>query len=306
MIRGACPPGAEAIEALSRERALLLVLEDLHWSDAATLDVLAWLARRREPARLLFIGTYRPVDVILGGHPLRAVKQELARQRCCVDLAVELLTAAEVTQYLSARFPVQVPHGATLGEVATVIHRRTDGHPLFMVTLVDYLVQRGWLAAVEGQGQMQTAIAFPHAAAARARRRGCSHRPRRGVPESPRLGPVVSGRPRRRSAKEPRRHRAGSRARPSLQSDSGAVLGGSTPSVLPGCQRRPGARAGGHGSRHCSGLCPATGARALVARLGADQAGASRRGHCPDASGTRWLGSDRRPAIAAILPRSAG
>jgi predicted ATPase/DNA-binding winged helix-turn-helix (wHTH) protein len=144
---------AEAVEALSRERALLLVLEDLHWSDAATVDLLAWLARRLEPGRLLLIGTYRPVDVILSGHPLRAVQQELARQRCCIELEIELLTAAEVAQYLSARFAAEVPQGPSLQELAMVIHQRTDGHPLFMVTLVDDLLQRGWLAAVAEQGQ---------------------------------------------------------------------------------------------------------------------------------------------------------
>lgn len=150
---------AEVVEALSQARPLLLVLEDLHWSDGATVDLLAWLARRRETARLLLIGTYRPVDAILGGHPLRAVVQELRRQRGCVELAVELLTAADVAQYLSARFPVPVPPGAPLRELATVIHRRTDGHPLFMVTLVDYLTQRGWLGAVEGQWQVESAVA---------------------------------------------------------------------------------------------------------------------------------------------------
>ncbi len=51
---------AEAVEALTAQAPLVLVLEDLHWSDSATLDLLAFLARRREPARLLLIGTYRP------------------------------------------------------------------------------------------------------------------------------------------------------------------------------------------------------------------------------------------------------
>jgi predicted ATPase len=104
----------EAVEAFSRERSVLLVLEDLHWSDGATVDLLAWLARRREPARLLLIGTFRPVDVILAGHPLRAVKQELASQGCCVEVALELLTGADVTRYLSARCPDLAPHRAPL------------------------------------------------------------------------------------------------------------------------------------------------------------------------------------------------
>ena len=54
---------AEAVAVMAAERPLILVLEDLHWSDYATLDLIAWLARRQEPARLLVLGTYRPADV---------------------------------------------------------------------------------------------------------------------------------------------------------------------------------------------------------------------------------------------------
>jgi hypothetical protein len=49
---------AEALEALTAERPLLLVLEDLQWSDPSTLDLLSMVARRSEPARLLILGTY--------------------------------------------------------------------------------------------------------------------------------------------------------------------------------------------------------------------------------------------------------
>jgi hypothetical protein len=69
---------ADALEALTADRPLVLVLEDFHWSDHATLDLIAWLARRREPARLLLLITYRPIDVIVRAHPLRAVASELA------------------------------------------------------------------------------------------------------------------------------------------------------------------------------------------------------------------------------------
>src|SRR5437016_4477149 len=68
---------AEAIETLTSESPLLLVLEDLHWSDYSTLDLVSYLARRQDPARLVVIGTYRPVDVIVGDHPLKGVKREL-------------------------------------------------------------------------------------------------------------------------------------------------------------------------------------------------------------------------------------
>ena len=70
---------AEVVDTLTAETPLVLLFEDLHWSDYATLDLLALLARRRTPAHLLIIGTYRPVETIVHRHPLRTVVQDLQR-----------------------------------------------------------------------------------------------------------------------------------------------------------------------------------------------------------------------------------
>jgi class 3 adenylate cyclase/tetratricopeptide (TPR) repeat protein len=175
----------EAVEAITAERPLVLVLEDLHWSDHSTLELLSLLARRREPARLLVIGTYRPVDIIVSEHPLRTVKQELQLHGHCQELAVRLLTEAAVEEYLTVRLPSvpsplagegqdggalrqhqspRPPHPAPLpqGErelsvarsfqkLAYTIHQRTEGNPLFMVTVVDELLTQEEIdrAAVE-------------------------------------------------------------------------------------------------------------------------------------------------------------
>ncbi len=95
----------DALEALTAERALVLVLEDLHWSDHATLDLIAWLARGRAPAQLFVLGTYRPVDAIVQSHPVRSVVLELARHRHCEELTLEPLTEAHVGCYVALRFP---------------------------------------------------------------------------------------------------------------------------------------------------------------------------------------------------------
>src|SRR5262249_46758136 len=95
---------AEAVEVLSGGHPLVLVLEDLHWSDVSTLDWLAFVARRREPARLLIIGVYRPVEVIVGNHSLKAVKQELQLHGPCAELPLRFLTQEHVAQYLGRRF----------------------------------------------------------------------------------------------------------------------------------------------------------------------------------------------------------
>ncbi len=141
---------AEAVEALTSER--VLVLDDLHWSDYATLTLLSWLARRREPARLLLLGTYRPVEVIAYGHPLRTVIQDLRLHGQCEELPLEGLNESAVGAYLATRWTgEQVP-----AELPGVIHRRTDGHPLFMVTLVDALVQGDAMAG--GAGSSAAAV----------------------------------------------------------------------------------------------------------------------------------------------------
>src|SRR5262249_25721245 len=125
-------------------------LEDLHWSDVSTLDWLASVARRQEPARLLVIGTYRPVDLIVHEHPLKAVKQELQTHGLCVELPLGFLTEEHVAKYLTVRLPGGATGRLPLQRLARVIHRRTEGNPLFMVNLVDYLVTQGVITQVDG------------------------------------------------------------------------------------------------------------------------------------------------------------
>jgi predicted ATPase len=73
---------AEALEALTVEWPLVLVLEDLHWSDSATLDLVSFLARRRQPARLLVVGTYRPVEVIIRELPYEGSSRNCRSTGC--------------------------------------------------------------------------------------------------------------------------------------------------------------------------------------------------------------------------------
>jgi DNA-binding winged helix-turn-helix (wHTH) protein/tetratricopeptide (TPR) repeat protein len=127
---------AEALEALTATTPLVLVLEDLHWSDYSTLDLLGMLARRQEAARLLVVGSYRSVDVIVAGHPLRALIHELRVRRQCEDMALPFLREPHVAAYLAQRFGGHA-FPATL---ARAVHQCTDGNPLFMVRVVDELV----------------------------------------------------------------------------------------------------------------------------------------------------------------------
>src|SRR5262249_3564395 len=120
---------SEGIEVMTEQRPFILLLEDLHWRDVSTVELLAALARRQERARFLLIGTYRPEEMWDNKHPLHGVTQELYTHNLCAELALELLTEADVAEYLRARFPVNtLPAG-----LAQALYQRTDGNPLFLV-----------------------------------------------------------------------------------------------------------------------------------------------------------------------------
>jgi DNA-binding winged helix-turn-helix (wHTH) protein len=136
---------AEAIEALGAEQPLVLVLEDLHWSDGSTVDLISALARRRETARVLVIGTYRPGDVVLDRHPLRAVKEDLQVHHLCEELPLDLLRESAVAPFLDARLGTnRLPP-----EFIRLLHERTDGNPLFLVAVLTYLIDRDHLQRAE-------------------------------------------------------------------------------------------------------------------------------------------------------------
>jgi DNA-binding winged helix-turn-helix (wHTH) protein/tetratricopeptide (TPR) repeat protein len=142
----------EALEALTVEAPLVLVLEDLHWSDQATIDLLSMIARRREPARLLVLGTYRPADVALSDHALKAVKEELRLRGACTEMPLEFLAEGAVGEYLTRRFARhRLP-----APFRRLLHQATDGNPLFVVNMVDYLTAQGVLAEEAGGWMLRT------------------------------------------------------------------------------------------------------------------------------------------------------
>jgi predicted ATPase len=132
----------QTIEVLATETTVILLLEDLQWSDATTLELLEYLAQRRERAQLLVIGSYRPADAVFNSPVLRRVAQRLIAREQCQELALELFTQAEVEAYLTQRLT-----GSPVVDVlCPVIHRRTEGNALFVRHFADYLLQRGLVA----------------------------------------------------------------------------------------------------------------------------------------------------------------
>jgi DNA-binding winged helix-turn-helix (wHTH) protein/tetratricopeptide (TPR) repeat protein len=142
MVREIC----EAVEAITAQTPLVLILEDLHWADASTLDLLSAFARRREPAKLLLLGSFRPTDVILSQSPLKALKQDLLVRHLCHEITVERLEESDVAEYLIKMFP----DSGLPPALANLLHRHCGGNALFMAALVQDLVKKGLVAQLGG------------------------------------------------------------------------------------------------------------------------------------------------------------
>jgi predicted ATPase len=135
------------LQDASRLRPVLLFLDDLHWADASTVDLLAYIGSKCAALRLLLVLTYRPTDMLLSKHPFVPVKQDLQARGVCHEIALELLSRQDIERYLALEFPEhRFPE-----ELAAVIHTKTEGSPLFMVDLLRHLRDRQVLAQEQGR-----------------------------------------------------------------------------------------------------------------------------------------------------------
>ncbi|MGD2047086.1 MAG: AAA family ATPase [Gemmatimonadota bacterium] len=142
----------EALEALARQVPLILFLEDLHWADRSTLDLLHWLALRPEPARLLVLGTYRSGEM---GAELRALVTKLRRLQTAEEIPLPPWSVEAVASYLEERlgessFPPELPR---------LVLDRSAGNPLFAKSLFDQWIARGDLERNEDGWRLVSELA---------------------------------------------------------------------------------------------------------------------------------------------------
>ncbi|MDT7666471.1 MAG: hypothetical protein QOD04_6027 [Pseudonocardiales bacterium] len=148
---------AEAGEAAG----LVLVLDDLHWADSSSAQLLAHLGRELAATRVLVVATYRD-DEIAPESPAGEAVAELRRQRTTVPLRLDGLTEAEVAAQLENTY------GQRFGQdVVAGVARRSGGNPFF-VTEIGRLLEQ---ASRTGRDVRLAATVLPHGARALIRKR---------------------------------------------------------------------------------------------------------------------------------------
>lgn len=120
---------AELFQRLADARPLVLLIEDLHWADRSTRDLIGFLVRAARPGRLLLVCTYR-TDELQRGHPLRPFLAELDRARGVERVELGRLdrdgTGAILADLLGAEPPARAVDD---------VHGRTQGNPFFIEEL---------------------------------------------------------------------------------------------------------------------------------------------------------------------------
>ena len=141
MIRELC----DLLDMLSRERLLVLLIEDIHWADQATLDLINVIAARRLQSRLLVLATMRGSGDGASARGARTLCQTLSLYRLGTEVSLKPLTVDDVAEYLSGVLGFAPPHC-----LAILLHERSEGNPLFMTAMLDHFVQEGLLVVGEG------------------------------------------------------------------------------------------------------------------------------------------------------------
>ena len=131
----------------SRTRPIVVLLDDLHWADAATLQLLRYVSRNIRSDRILLVGTYRDVELDRA-HPLAAVLRELNRERLYTRILVRRLNPEHVGQMIRAI--LQTPNPVS-DEFRDLIYRETEGNPFFVEEVLKHLVEVGALYIEEGR-----------------------------------------------------------------------------------------------------------------------------------------------------------
>jgi predicted ATPase/DNA-binding CsgD family transcriptional regulator len=141
----------QALLALAEGRIILLLIEDIHWSDETSLDFLSVLARRLPSSPILLVLTTRLVDP---ARPLAEFLSQLNRERLAREIRLKSLSQSATAAMIYAMLGWEAHEPLTF---LAPLHRLTDGLPYFVEEVVGSLVDRGDIYEHEGRWQIRPA-----------------------------------------------------------------------------------------------------------------------------------------------------
>ncbi len=136
------------LDAIGATAPLVLVLDDLHWADKPTLQLLQHVLRRLENARVFVLGTYRDVDLDRK-HPLADVLSSMRRDHLYQRISLSGLSRDEVTELLEQVAGHEMD--ARGQALAQALHQETEGNPFFIEEVLRHLIETRQLYLKDGR-----------------------------------------------------------------------------------------------------------------------------------------------------------
>jgi predicted ATPase len=137
----------DAVKELSRNRPLILFIDDFHWADAESVDLIGYISLLLRHVRLILIIALRATEVLRSRHPFLQMSQELQVKGACRQVPLPLLSFEDVREYLD----VTVPVGSGKESLAQYVYRHSEGNPLFMISLLGSLKATQSLRQIRGE-----------------------------------------------------------------------------------------------------------------------------------------------------------
>lgn len=132
---------SQLLAHLTLDRPVMLILEDLHWSDTASIDLLRFVARQAREHRMLTVATYRN-DELTRDHPLYQRIPLLVRETQARRIELQRLDIAATAEYVLAHCPL--PHDEHQ-RLARHLQERAQGNPFYIRELLYALEEQGVL-----------------------------------------------------------------------------------------------------------------------------------------------------------------
>ncbi|MHA2601282.1 MAG: ATP-binding protein [Candidatus Thorarchaeota archaeon SMTZ1-83] len=146
----------ELLKVMSRDRPIVLHIDDLHWADLPTLNLLAYLTRRIRQERVLIVGTYRPEELTEGPRPHRLLPllERMGKEGLYEEIRLERLDEEGTRGVTYSVFP----RSEFSESFIHLIYKETEGNPLFVLEILQLLQKEGVIYEEERGWRLSTEV----------------------------------------------------------------------------------------------------------------------------------------------------
>ena len=136
-----------AVAEISRRQPVVLFIDDFHWADAASVDLIGFLSLRLPQLRVFLLIASRSTELVRSGHPFARLVHELEMKGACDQMPLSLLSFEEVAEYVDAT----VPALDESEKLVQHLYKHCEGSPFIMISALHHFKSTGAVFEADGK-----------------------------------------------------------------------------------------------------------------------------------------------------------